>query len=142
MKLILMLKMAYAIEIGAYEAYQGHRKSYDLDSAERSKILEIQWDELAHKEILGDILDELGHKPSKLANGLLWLIGKTISFVCSFAGYRACAFGAKIMEILGSNTYERLAKQASKDGREDLAKDFQIMARQEKSHEEYFRSLR
>ncbi len=139
MRLIRLLKQAHAIEIGAYQAYEGHwRNIKPIDRFERGKVKWIQVDELLHKETLEKMLKELDSKPSLILDAILWCIGKSISIGCYVMGYRMAMWGAKIMEVMGSNCYWTLAREAYNSGYPHMHTELCKMARQEEEHEQFF----
>jgi rubrerythrin len=140
MSLVWKLKKAHAIEIGAFEAYKGHAK-YTKDEAVKRKILEIQQDEFQHRLEVGSMLHDLGEKSDIFLDFTLWCIGQSISIACRFMGARAAAWGAKIMEVMGSRVYDDLAKTSVDEGQSHLARKLQNMARTEEEHEQFFAAL-
>lgn len=138
--LIWQLQVAHAIETGAYEAYEGHANSLK-NPCEREKIKQIQKDEWFHRQTVGFMLIELKAGPNHVLDGLLWLIGRTISLSCYVIGYRAAMWGAKIMEVFGSNIYGNLAAQCVLEGQGQFMLEFCKMAHQEREHEEFFKNI-
>jgi len=138
MRLIKLLQQAYAIEIGAYEAYEGHWRSLKLPQ-ERSQIQAIQLEELEHRENLDRMLKELKAEPNRAYNFMLLVIGKTISFGCKIMGYRLAMWGAGIMEKLGGFTYKQLAREARDEGYPWMACDLDDMQAAEERHEKFFK---
>ena len=139
MSLIWQLKKAHAIEIGAFEAYKGHAEA-TKDERIKKRIQEIQHDEFNHRMELGAILHDLGQTSNIFMDFALWCIGRSISFACHYMGARAAAWGAKIMEVMGSNVYYKLSEAAYPSHRE-LCDKFREMARTEEEHEEFFAGL-
>lgn len=139
-KLIRLLKQAHAIEVGAYQAYEGHWKNIKpLSNPIRGKVKRIQIDELLHKEAIEKMLKELDSKPSFILDSILFIIGRSISIGCYIFGYRMTMWGAKIMEILGSNTYWELSKVAYEAGSPKMCRELRNMAYQEEEHEKFFK---
>jgi demethoxyubiquinone hydroxylase (CLK1/Coq7/Cat5 family) len=136
-ELIEMLKRAHAIEIGAYHAYLGHYRNVK-DPFESAQIQAIRIDESGHRKEVAWMLSELGAKPNRFYDAILWCIGKTISAGCYVFGYRMAMWGAKVMEVLGSEVYENLAAQAILDEKMWMVGKFAHMAQTEKEHEEFF----
>lgn len=140
-KLTRLLRQAHAIEIGAYNAYEGHwRNIKPIDRWERGRVKIIQVEELLHKEMLERMLKEVGGKPSRAQDALLWIIGKSISTACYVMGYKAAMWGAKIMEKMGGLCYKQLAKVARDEGYPAMAVDLDYMQRAEEEHEEFFKT--
>lgn len=136
MKLIRLLKQAHAIEIGAYEAYEGHIKTL-FPSRVSYGIMIIQSQEADHRYALKCMLESLEAKPSWFMDTILWCIGRSISLACYVMGYRAAMWGAKIMEIMGSKVYYELAREAAEQCFYGMSDDLFDMALQEE-HEEFF----
>lgn len=137
MKLIKLLQQAYAIEIGAYQAYEGHWRSLK-DEKEQWEIRSIQGEELWHKEEVGRMLSELKAKPNVILNAILWLIGKSISLACYVVGYKAAMCGAGLMEKLGALCYKRIAAEARAKGHRTMALELEDMQVAEEKHQKYF----
>jgi len=140
MSLVWKLKKAHAIEIGAFEAYGGHAK-YTKDESVKKRIEAIRHDEFQHRMEVGSMLYDLGEKSDIFLDFMLWCIGKSIALACKFMGARAAAWGAKIMEIMGSAVYRDLAKEASNRVLPEYERKFEEMARTEEEHEEFFKAL-
>lgn len=134
-----MLQQAYAIEIGAIEAYEGHWRSLPTPQ-ERGEIQAIQLEEMEHREAVSTMLTELGAKPNLFYNKILWLIGRTISIGCKVMGYRMAMWGAGIMEKFGTLCYKTIAKEAKKQGLMAMASDLESMQAAEDRHEKFFKS--
>lgn len=134
-----MLQWAHAVEIGAFYAYEGHWRSLPNDSVPQNTIKAIQIDEKNHKEALEVMLKSLNAKPSKLQDAMLWCIGRFISASCYFIGYKAAMFGAKIMEIMGSKIYWKLAIESTNSGHQEFHSELCSMARMEEDHERFIK---
>lgn len=139
-KLIKLLKQAHAIEIGAYYAYKGHWKS-SKNIEEKKKIQEIQNDELLHRKLIELWLFGMGSKPSVFLDIIFYIIGNSISISCFVLGRRLSAWGARIMETIGSKVYINLSLAALKTPEYEIASSLLNMAKTEREHEEFFRSL-
>lgn len=139
-KLIKLLQQAYAIEIGAFEAYEGHWRSL-YHPQERGLIQTIQLEEKEHQEHLLEMLDHLGAEPSRFYNAILYYIGKTISFGCRFMGYRLAMWGAGVMEKMGGFCYKRLSRVAKEHGFEEMAETLREMQLAEERHEKFFEDV-
>jgi rubrerythrin len=134
-----MLQWAHGVEIGASMAYRGHAENVK-DRFENTMIRLILSDEAWHRIDLKYMLDELGAKPNKVFDALFWCIGKTISGGCYVMGYRMAMWGAKIMEVMGSQIYWKLAIEATNSGHQQFHRKLCNMARQEEKHEEFFKT--
>lgn len=138
-RLIRLLQLAHAIEIGAYNAYEGHWNSIPANEVERIKIWVIQCEEYLHREELKKMLRKLDAKPSKILDAILWVIGKSISVSCYVMPRKMAMWGAEIMEIMGSGIYYRVAEAALDEDQLKMCHDLVKMGRQEERHEQFFR---
>ena len=124
----LQLKFNHGVEIGAYWAYRGHAKR-----TKELMLVLIYMDEWFHRKDLAKMLDELGHKPSKIINGFFYLVGWTIFCLCQVCPIWSLNFVAQVMEKFAVYSYESLAEKYPQY-RDELLK----MATKEKEHEDWF----
>lgn len=141
-KLIRLLKIAHAVEIGAIQAYGGHWRSLPDNSEEQLNVYVIQLEEIQHRETCENYLLYLGAQSSKFLDITLFFIGNIIGKMCYVSPKKASAFGAAIMEIIGSKIYNRLADEAIDLEMKNLASQFLVMAHTETNHEIYFKNGR
>lgn len=139
-ELIRLLKIAHAVETGAIEAYDGHWRSLPKDSEQRLDVYVIMHDEIEHQAFCAKILDYTNNKPNKYLDLFVKMIGKMIGKMCHYSPRKASALGAAIMEVIGSNIYQRLAEVALDLEMNNLASQFLIMAKTETDHEIYFKN--
>lgn len=125
---LFLLKLAYAIEIGAYLAYVGHyHKSRNL------KVKLIAMEELRHMIYLKQILLDFNTYPSFCLSLGFFAIGSVIRHLCKITPLRLLNLVAGSLEILNVINYNYLSKLFP--GYEST---FAEMAAAEKNHEEYF----
>lgn len=139
-RLVKALQAAYAGEMAAYFAYDGHWKSAK-DQAEKIGILNIQTDELRHVMTIRKYLKMMGSHPARIRTFIFVCIGKTLSNLCFVTGRRLPAYVAKKIETLGMKGYEEMALLAGDAERSNMALHFQYMAKVEKAHEAYFEEV-
>ena len=137
-KLIKILRKAHAIEIGAYEAYEGHWRS-TKDPEKKRRLKEIQKDEWSHKQAVGWMLIELGAESNKELDFLMYCIGKMVSISCYVIGPRAAAWGAKLFEVMGSQIYWKAAIEAIDEKNIPMCRELFCMSDKEREHEEFFK---
>ena len=137
--LVRQLQGAYSGELAAGFAYAGHWRSVK-DPAERARIQEIEAEEWHHRQLVGDMLRDLGGRPSKLREVIFWTIGHTIAGLCYIGGWFFPMYGAGRLERGNIVEYEVAADYALACGREDLIDCLLSMAEVEWEHELYFRS--
>ena len=137
-KLVRILRLAHAIEIGAYEAYEGHWRTVKNDG-QRKILQRIQKDEWFHKQAVGFMLIELEAKSNKFLDSIMYFIGKSVSISCYVIGYRAAMWGAKLFEIMGSGIYRQASAEAFKIRHIRMYRELWEMNRTEKEHEEFFK---
>ncbi len=137
-KLIRTLKNAYSGELGAINAYTGHRKSVS-DPAEKMMIHRIELEEIYHRERVGEILSILGEAPSAPQDRTMGWIGKTLGHLCSLSGWFAPMYGAGLLESRNIKEYEEAAEYALVAGHVEFLDDLLTMAEVEWEHEKFFR---
>ncbi len=139
-RLIFLLKFAHAVEIGAYNAYEGHWRTLPFTSKEGKKIREIQLEEQHHREQLDEILKSFGTKSNVVMDSILFLIGRSVSIGCYVMGYRAAMWGAKILELMGADVYKEIIREAKKLKFDDIILTAEGMQWAEEEHEAFFKS--
>jgi hypothetical protein len=137
--LITILQLAYSGERAAGFAYRGHWHSV-VDQDERIRISEIENDEWHHRSLVGEMLQSLEARPSRLREIRAFIIGRTLGFLCHFTGWLAPMYGAGRLESHNIVEYETAARYARACGREDFIDCLLTMAEVEWDHEQYFRS--
>jgi demethoxyubiquinone hydroxylase (CLK1/Coq7/Cat5 family) len=137
-RLIELLRRAYSGELAAAEAYAGHWRSL-RDPLQRERVREIEADEWRHREIVAGMLRELGGRPAALRDARAGLIGKTLGWLCRYAGWLAPMWGAGLLEADNVDQYRRAAGLAQACDREDFESALLEMAQVEDDHERYFR---
>lgn len=136
--LIQVLRNACSGELAAGHAYRGHRAS--LSSTEiRDRIQQIEEDEWHHRQIVQELLNELGAKPSVPREVVFWLIGKTIGALCRIGGRFIPMYGAGRLEKWNIREYEEAAFFASEAGLLHMVDCLLTMAELEWEHERFFR---
>ncbi len=137
-KLIRTLKNAYSGELGAINAYTGHRKSVS-DPAEKKMIYRIEVEEIYHRERVGESLSILGEAPSVHQDTTMGWVGKTLGYLCSLSGWFAPMYGAGLLESRNIKEYEEAAEYALAAGHIEFLDDLLTMAEVEWEHEKFFR---
>lgn len=135
---IELLQLAYSGELAAAFAYRGHWHSVS-DVDERTRIAEIEAEELHHRKLVGEMLASLGAGPGKGREIRAWMIGRSLGLFCHLSGWLAPMYGAGRLESSNIREYETAAKYALECGREDLIDCLLTMAEVEWEHEKYFR---
>jgi len=137
-KLIRTLKNAYSGELGAINAYTGHRRSVS-DPDEKMMIHRIELEEIYHRERVGEILSILGEAPSAPQDRTMGWIGKTLGYLCSLSGWFAPMYGAGLLESRNIKEYGEAAGYALVAGHVEFLDDLLTMAEVEWEHEKFFR---
>lgn len=138
-RLIRQLQHAYSGELAAAYAYRGHWHSVS-DPEERERIRAIENEEWHHRELVGEMLRDLGARPLPLRELRFLVIGRIIGAACHVIGHFAGMYGAGKLERTNIVEYEDAADYAIACGREDLVDCLLEMAEVEWEHERYFRS--
>ena len=137
--LIRLLQNAYSGELAAGYAYRGHWHSCS-DPAERERIHQIEDEEWHHRQLVGDMLKQLGGRPSRLREAIFWTIGRTLGAVCHISGWFFPMYGAGKLERRNIVEYEDAARFAIGCGETRFLDCLLMMAEVEWEHELYFRS--
>jgi len=137
--LIRQLQGAYSGELAAGFAYRGHWRSV-RDAAERERIRTIENEEWHHRDLVRDLLAQLGAKPSRVRDVVFWIIGRALGLGCHLSGWFLPMYGAGKLERGNIVEYEVAAEYASRCGHEDMIECLLTMAEVEWEHEKYFRS--
>lgn len=138
--LVAVLHLAYSGELAAGFAYRGHWNSVS-DPEERRRIREIEEEEWHHRRLVGEMLAELGERPSRVRETRAWLIGRTLGLLCHVSGWLAPMYGAGKLESRNVREYEAAARHAWAAGRRDWVDCLLTMAEVEWDHEAFFRGL-
>ena len=136
--LIRQLKGAYSGELAAGFAYRGHWHSVS-DPGERARIHEIEQEEWHHRELVGEMLRELGAGPGRVREVIFFCIGKAIGLACHIGGRFFPMYGAGRLERTNIVEYEIAAVYAHESGHDELIDCLLMMAEVEWEHEKYFR---
>lgn len=138
-KLIKILQLAYSAELAAAYAYRGHWHSV-RDKEERAHIEQIENEELHHRQLVGEMLVELGATPKRTAELRARILGRTLGLLCHLSGWLAPMYGAGRLESGNIVEYEIAAGYARDCGKEHFIDCLLGMAEVEWDHEQYFRS--
>lgn len=136
--LVAVLQNAYSGEYAASLAYDGHAKSVG-DERERAEIRAILEQELEHRELVGQMLADLGSGPDPRKERVMAFVGATISALCRVGGWFIPMYGAGKLEAGNIVEYEIAARHALAAGRPELVDCLLRMAEIEWDHELYFR---
>lgn len=132
-----MLKLSHGIEIGAYNAYQGHWNSV-TNINDRGKIKLIQFEELRHKQAIAGFLRDLGSTPSDIIDIAFEIIGTLMGLLCYCTGRWLPNLAASLIETMGVINYQVVAKEATSNSEYVMAAQLLEMAAMEVDHKEYF----
>jgi rubrerythrin len=138
MALIEILRLAYSGELAAAYAYRGHWHSVK-DPATKSRIREIEQEEWHHRLLVGQMLEELGFRPSRLREIRAVIIGRSLGMLCHMAGWLLPMYGAGKLESRNIREYEMAARFAARSGHPEFVECLLTMAEVEWEHEKYFR---
>lgn len=133
-----LLQLAYSGELAAAYAYRGHAASVS-DPGERTRIREIEAEELEHRRLIGIMLKMLDSGPSTKREMRARLTGRTLGALCHVAGWLAPMYGAGRLESRNIREYETAARLAWASGRREWVDCLLTMAEAEWEHEGYFR---
>lgn len=138
-ELIHILQMAYSGEKAAALAYAGHwRSAHNLE--ERCSIAQIERDEWEHRQIVGQMLKELGASPQLWRELVMSTIGGTVLIACFLSGWFFPMYFAGLLENQNVDEYSRAATHAKSSGEEKYVEQLKVLSAVEQLHEEYFRN--
>ena len=137
--LVRQLQGAYSGERAAGLAYAGHWRSV-ADPAEREHIARIEAEEWHHRELVGQMLKDLGAGPNPWREALFLAIGSLVGPLCHVSGRFFPMYGAGRLERGNVGEYELAARYAVAAGHPELVDGLLTMAEVEWDHEQYFRS--
>ena len=138
-RLVELLRLAYSAELAAAYAYRGHWHSVS-DSDERARIRQIENEEWHHRQLVGEMLDKLQTRPSRVRELRAAIVGRVLGFLCHLTGWLAPMYGAGRLESRNIREYEIAARHASAAGHKEFVDCLLTMAEVEWEHEKYFRS--
>lgn len=137
-RLVDLLRKAYSGELAAALAYAGHARSLPA-GADRDRILEIEAEELHHREMVGGLLAAMGSGPSEASERRARRIGNLLAALCGWTGWVAPMWGAGRLERGNIVEYEVAARLAVAAGRPSFTECLLAMAEVEWEHELFFR---
>lgn len=138
-KLVHQLRLAYSGELAAAKAYSGHWRSLRKSDPAREPIYQIEKDEWDHRECVGEMLRELGGRPSRWREIRNSIIGTLVSWACFVSGWFFPMVGAGRLEARNIVEYEHAARYAFTAGLLHLVEPLLHMAEVEWDHEAFFR---
>src|SRR5215469_10143670 len=119
-KLIHTLYSAYSGELAAGFAYNAHWRSLKLKE-EIDRVRQIEEEEWQHRAIVGEMLKNLGAKPQRLREMLMFCIGKTVGTACFLIGWFMPMYFAGRLETANVKEYETAAEHARALGMAEVA---------------------
>lgn len=137
--LVTILQLAYSGELAAAYAYRGHWRSVS-DPDEKQRIQTIEDEEWHHRELIGEMLKDLGVSPNRYRETRASILGRALAVFCHIGGRLAPMFGAGRLESGNIVEYETAARHARSCGRNEWVDCLLTMAEVEWEHEQYFRS--
>lgn len=142
-RLVSILQAAHAGELAAALAYRGHWRSLwrSQRAAARAEIRRIEAEEWHHRHLVGELLHELGSRPQRWREVLMWSIGRFFGALCHVGGWFGPLYAAGRLEADNVGQYEQAAIHARRAGFDHLLPLLAEMVATEDRHERYFGSL-
>jgi len=137
-RLVATLQLAYSGERAAGYAYRGHWRSVS-DPGERSRIQEIEAEEWHHRQLVGELLRQLGARPLGWRELRAIVLGRALQLGCHLVPWFLPMYGAGRLESGNVGEYEDAARYARDAGRSEMIDCLLTMAEVEWEHERYFR---
>lgn len=135
--LIAGIAAEHANERGAALAYRGHARSLG-QAPEAAQVRAIEAEEWHHREVLGELLAELGGARSWWREPVMAAIGWSIGVGCYVGGWLLPMWGAGLIERSNISAYRRLVRLAEEAGRGDLVATLAWLGQVEVEHAVYF----
>ena len=139
LRLIHILQLAYSGERAAAYAYRGHWRSVSSPE-EKERIHRIEDEEWHHRQLVGQMLSELGALPDPRREFRAVVIGRTLQTLCHVSGWFLPMYGAGKLERRNIVEYEDAAQYAVGCGKLEFVDCLLMMAEVEWEHEQYFRA--
>jgi len=139
LRLIHILQLAYSGELAAAYAYRGHWRSVS-NSEEKDRIRQIEDEEWNHRQLVGQMLSDLGALPNPSREFRARVIGRILQALCHVCGWLLPMYGAGKLERRNIVEYEDAARYAAGCGKIELVDCLLMMAEVEWEHEKYFRA--
>lgn len=140
---VVTLQAAYSGELAAAHAYRGHWRSlWRAHRVEaRREIRRIEVEEWHHRQMVGEILAELGSSPQRWREILMGSIGRFFGGLCFVGGWFGPVYAAGRLEAANVGQYEQAAACAARAGLAGYLPRLSEMVETEDRHERYFGSL-
>ena len=135
--LVRLLQMAHAGELAAAYAYRGHWRSLE-DPAERTEVRRIETAEWHHRHVVAGLLADLGARPARRRELLMWTIGRTFGPLCHVSGWFLPMYFAGRLEAMNVGQYATAAEHATAAGLGHLVPVLAEMTAEEARHEAWF----
>ena len=135
--LIHILRMAYSGEKSAGYAYNAHWRSIK-NVEQKQRIQQIENEEWAHRQIVGQMLSHLGAKPQTWREVMQAMIGRTAGFACYITGWFLPMYFAGRLESANIKEYEAASYHAEKLSLTQFAAELTRLSLVEKEHELFF----
>lgn len=141
-ELVRQLQAAYSGELAAAHAYHGHWRSLRRagDAAARAEIRRIEESEWHHRALVGELLRELGARPSRRRELAMGTIGRTLGTLCHVSGWFLPMLFAGRLEAMNVDQYTTAARTVAALGPElqPWLPVLEEMTAEEARHERFF----
>ncbi len=134
---VSFLRREHANERAAALAYRGHARSV-RDRAEREHLERVEREEWHHREVLEQLLRDLGSAPNPWIERPLSAVGWVFGVLCFVTGWLAPMIGAGWIERINAQNYLDAAVAADRARRPALARTLRELAVIEIEHHEWF----
>jgi demethoxyubiquinone hydroxylase (CLK1/Coq7/Cat5 family) len=138
--LIGVLQAAYSGELAAAYAYRGHWRSLwrDKRRSARAEIMRIEEAEWHHRNLIGIMLEELGARPQRWREAVMWTIGRFFGALCFVSGFFGPMYAAGRLEASNVDQYVDARRHALACGFARYAAQLVDMVEEEARHERFF----
>ena len=136
--LVRVLQDAHAGELAAAYAYRAHWRSLHRRPEARAEVRRIEGTEWHHRNLVADMLVELGAGPRRPREVLMASIGRFFGLLCFVSGFFAPMYAAGRLEAMNVGQYSSARDSATVLGLAGFVVQLEAMRAEEDRHERFF----
>jgi hypothetical protein len=133
-----VLQDAHAGELAAAYAYRGHWKSLRRQPDARAEVKRIEGAEWHHRNLVAEMLAELGARPRRRRELAMSSIGRLFGLLCFVSGFFGPMYAAGRLEAMNVLQYRTARDGAAELGLEGFRSQLEAMCVEEARHERFF----
>jgi len=137
-RLVRLLQAAHAGELAAAYAYRAHAKSLWRRPDEKAGVKGIEAAEWHHRDLVGQMLTDLGATPRRSREILMATVGRVAGALCFVTGWFGPMYAAGRLEAMNVDQYRTARDLAATLGLDAQAEGLEAMRAEEVRHERWF----